>query len=82
MQYPKLPHLLLAAVLCLAGTAHAQQEIKITVSAGHAPVFLWVKHLKETFIPAVNRELAKSGDDVPDELMDEALRKLMERLTE
>lgn len=28
------------------------------------------------------RELAKSGDDVPDELMDEALRKLMDRLTE
>ena len=28
------------------------------------------------------RELVKSGDDVPDTLMDEALRKLMERLTE
>jgi hypothetical protein len=28
------------------------------------------------------RELAKSGDDVPDGLMEEALRKLMERLTE
>lgn len=28
------------------------------------------------------RELVKSGDDVPDELMDEALRKLMERITE
>jgi uncharacterized protein Yka (UPF0111/DUF47 family) len=28
------------------------------------------------------RELAKSGEDVPDELMDQALRKLMERLTE
>ncbi len=28
------------------------------------------------------RELAKSGDDVPDALMDQALRKLMERLTE
>ena len=28
------------------------------------------------------RELAKSGDDVPDDLMDEALRKLMERITE
>lgn len=27
------------------------------------------------------RELAKSGDDVPDELMDQALRKLMERIT-
>jgi hypothetical protein len=28
------------------------------------------------------RELAKSGEDVPDELMDQALRKLMERLSE
>jgi hypothetical protein len=28
------------------------------------------------------RELAQSGEDVPDELMDQALRKLMERLTE
>ena len=28
------------------------------------------------------RELARSGDDVPDELMDQALRKLMERITE
>ena len=28
------------------------------------------------------RQLAKSGDDVPDELMDEALRRLMERITE
>lgn len=28
------------------------------------------------------RELAKSGDEVPDDLMDEALRKLMERITE
>lgn len=28
------------------------------------------------------RELVKSGDDVPDELMDQALKKLMERITE
>jgi hypothetical protein len=50
MQKPTLPRTLLASALLLAGTAHAQQDIKITVSAGHAPVFLWVKHLKETFI--------------------------------
>jgi TRAP-type C4-dicarboxylate transport system substrate-binding protein len=53
---------LAAALLALAaGSAHAQQEIKLTACAGHAPVFLWVKHLKETFIPAVNRELARGG---------------------
>jgi hypothetical protein len=28
------------------------------------------------------RELVQSGEDVPDDLMDQALRKLMERLTE
>ncbi|MFT7535375.1 MAG: hypothetical protein ACI8UD_003018 [Planctomycetota bacterium] len=28
------------------------------------------------------RDLAKSGDDVPEDLMNEALRKLMERITE
>jgi hypothetical protein len=28
------------------------------------------------------RELAMSGEDIPDELMDEVLRRLMERITE
>jgi uncharacterized protein Yka (UPF0111/DUF47 family) len=28
------------------------------------------------------RELVRSGEDVPDELLDQALRKLMERITE
>ena len=28
------------------------------------------------------RELARSDDEIPDELMDQALRKLMERITE
>jgi hypothetical protein len=28
------------------------------------------------------RELANSGEEVPDELMDQALRKLVERITE
>ena len=28
------------------------------------------------------RDLARSGEEVPDELMDEALRRLMERITE
>ena len=51
----------MSVALFAAFPAIAQQEIKITVSAGHAPVFLWVKHLRESFIPAVNRELAKGG---------------------
>jgi TRAP-type transport system periplasmic protein len=50
-----------APLMLLPFAAQAQQEIKITVSAGHAPVFLWVKHLRESFIPTVNRELAKGN---------------------
>ncbi len=37
------------------------QKISVTVVNGHPPVFLWVKHLTETFIPAVERELEGSG---------------------
>ncbi len=50
----------LAATLT-ATPASAQQTIRMTVASGHAPVFLWVKHIKESFIPAVNAELAKDG---------------------
>lgn len=32
-------------------------SINVTVVNGHPPVFLWVKHLTETFIPTVNKEL-------------------------
>lgn len=37
------------------------QKISVTVVNGHPPVFLWVKHLTETFIPAVERALEGSG---------------------
>ena len=53
--------LTLAALSAAVPLALAQQEIKLTISAGHAPVFLWVKHVRESFIPAVNNELAKTG---------------------
>lgn len=32
-------------------------NISVTVVNGHPPVFLWVKHITETFIPAVNEAL-------------------------
>lgn len=32
-------------------------EIKVTIVNGHPPVFLWVKHLTDTFIPTVNAAL-------------------------
>ena len=58
-------HLLAAAaVLAMAlhtGTASAQETIKLTIAAGHPPVFLWVKTMQDTFIPTVNAELARTG---------------------
>lgn len=50
----------LAASLLAVG-AGAQEAIKLTVAAGHPPIFLWVKHIRETFIPTVDAELAKTG---------------------
>ncbi|MBN8290460.1 C4-dicarboxylate TRAP transporter substrate-binding protein [Rhodobacter sp. NTK016B] len=40
----------------LAAPAMAE-TIPITVVNGHPPIFLWVKHLSETFIPAVDAAL-------------------------
>lgn len=46
------------AILAGAFALPAQaDEIKVTVVNGHPPVFLWVKHLTETFIPTVNAAL-------------------------
>lgn len=49
----------------LAGTPAAFADtIKIGVVNGHPPVFLWVKHLTQTFIPTVNKALEGSGHTV------------------
>ncbi|MCX7892199.1 MAG: C4-dicarboxylate TRAP transporter substrate-binding protein [Burkholderiales bacterium] len=50
-----------ASLAVAAAPAHAQQTIKLTVSAGHPPAFLWVKLLDEVFIPEVDRRLAAAG---------------------
>lgn len=54
--------LILAAAAAVAGAqalpAAAQQTIKLTVTAGHPPAFLWVKTLDEIFIPEVDKRLA------------------------
>lgn len=52
-----------AAIALGFGTApaHSQETINLTIASGHPEVFLWVKHLKETFIPTVDAELAKTG---------------------
>ena len=53
---------LLAAALALAAVpAAAQESIRMTIAAGHPPIFLWVKHLRESFIATVDAELARTG---------------------
>jgi TRAP-type C4-dicarboxylate transport system substrate-binding protein len=53
----------LAAVLLLglASLATAQQSVTINLVNGHAPVFLWVQQLQQTFIPAVDAALEGTG---------------------
>lgn len=58
----RISAILMSAVLFVVpGLTRAQEEIRITITAGHAPVIVWVKHMKETLIPTVNRELAKTN---------------------
>ncbi|MEY8840811.1 C4-dicarboxylate TRAP transporter substrate-binding protein [Cribrihabitans sp. XS_ASV171] len=46
-----------AALMLGTGSAALAEEISVTIVAGHPPVFRWVKHASETFIPAVNKAL-------------------------
>lgn len=46
-----------ATAALLSGFAVQAETIKIGVVNGHPPVFLWVKHLTATYIPAVNKAL-------------------------
>ncbi|MGA7451095.1 MAG: hypothetical protein WBW73_07400, partial [Rhodoplanes sp.] len=54
------------AALALVGLtfvphSYAQETIKLTIVAGHPPIFLWVKEFDETLIPTVDAELARTG---------------------
>src|SRR5690606_33378322 len=54
----RMPMTAIAAALAASvAMPAAAAEIYATVVNGHPPVFLWVKHLTETFIPTVNKEL-------------------------
>lgn len=59
----KLTRLAVATAVALlgAGSASAQQEIKITICSGQAPVFPFIRQITQTLIPTVNAELAKTG---------------------
>jgi hypothetical protein len=53
----------LAVGLALPGSAPAQ-AIDVTLVNGHPPIFLWVKHLSETFIPTVDAALEGTGHTI------------------
>jgi len=46
-----------ATALCLSASMAAAQTYTVNVVNGHPPIFLWVKHLTETFIPTVDAAL-------------------------
>jgi len=58
----------LAATIALGGVfvapASYAAELTATLVAGHPPVFRWVKHASQTFIPAVNAALEGSGTTI------------------
>ena len=51
-----------AIALAVALPASAQQRLSLTIASGHPEVFLWVKHMTETFIPVLEAELARHGE--------------------
>jgi TRAP-type C4-dicarboxylate transport system substrate-binding protein len=53
--------LAVAASFAFSAPAGAQQVIKLTMSAGHPPAFLWVRVLEDFFIPEVDKRLAAAG---------------------
>lgn len=56
---------LATSALCLATIANASaEEFDVTIVAGHPPIFIWVKNLTETFIPAVNAALDGTGHSI------------------
>ncbi len=53
--------LALAASFVFGAPASAQQTIKLTISSGHPPAFMWVRVLEEFFIPEIDKRLAAGG---------------------
>ncbi len=51
-----------AFALTIAAPVAAQDSIRMTIASGHPEVFLWVKHMRETFIPTVDAALADAGE--------------------
>ncbi len=56
--------LMATLVLSAASLTAKAETVDITLAAGHPPVFRWVKHANQTFIPAVNKALEGSDIEV------------------
>lgn len=56
-----IKNMTLGAVLAVTGAAASAEQLAVTIVAGHPPVFRWVKHASQTFIPAVNSALDGTG---------------------
>lgn len=48
--------------LSMSVSAQAAEKLNLTAGMGHPAVFLWVKHITETFIPTLKEELSKTGE--------------------
>ena len=58
---PKTKAALLGGALSLLALPTTAETLNVTVVNGHPPIFLWVQHLTQTFIPAVDAALEGSG---------------------
>ena len=56
--------ILAAAIAMIAMPAAAQKVVKMTVTAGHPPVFLWVQLLDGFMLPEIDARLKAAGDEV------------------
>ena len=63
MKHAWIKTIMAGALAITAATAQAD-TLNVTIVAGHPPVFRWVKHASETFIPAVNTALEGSGHSI------------------
>ena len=54
----------LAAALAATPVATLADSFKVTIAAGHPPVFRWIKMLSEVYIPSVTAELEAAGHTI------------------
>jgi TRAP-type C4-dicarboxylate transport system substrate-binding protein len=54
----------LSAAIALPGTAAMAEDVSATTTAGHPPVFRWVRMIPEVFEPAVQKSLEGTGHSI------------------